>query len=72
MKEVYLYKWFWGAIIIISVSWIGNNIYFQTKQLREPIIFNIFSDRPAYERISFPLPYPYLTKKCFANFSYKR
>lgn len=54
-------KWFWGVIIVILVSWIGNIIFFKTKQLSEPIIFNAYIDRPAYERTSFSLPY--LTNK---------
>ncbi|MFF2753892.1 hypothetical protein ACFVR1_09070 [Psychrobacillus sp. NPDC058041] len=54
-------KWFWGVIIVILVSWIGNIIYFQTKQLSEPIILNAYIDRPSYERTSFSLPY--LTNK---------
>jgi hypothetical protein len=54
-------NWFWGVIIVILVSWIGNIIYFQTKQLSEPIILNAYIDRPSYERTSFSLPY--LTNK---------
>lgn len=54
-------KWFWGVIIVVLASWISNIIYFQIKQLSEPIIFNAYIDRPAFERTSFSLPY--LTNK---------
>ncbi|MEX3624447.1 hypothetical protein [Viridibacillus arvi] len=44
-------KWFWGAISIILISWLGNTLYYQSKQLKDPIILssyiNIISD---YER----------------------
>lgn len=36
MKE----KLFWVGIVIVAISWVGNNVYFHSKQLQQPIFLD--------------------------------
>lgn len=50
-------NWFWGVVSVIFISWIGNTIYFESKQLKEPVILNTYIDVPSSEHTSFTLLY---------------
>ncbi|MEK4487451.1 hypothetical protein MHH81_18200 [Psychrobacillus sp. FSL H8-0484] len=50
-------NWFWGVVSVIFISWIGNTIYFESKQLKEPVILNTYIDVPSSENTSFTLLY---------------
>ena len=50
-------NWFWGVISLIVISWIVNSIYFQSKQLEEPVILNAYLDIPISDSTNFSIHY---------------
>ena len=50
-------NWFWGVISLIVISWIANSIYFQSKQLEEPVILNAYLDIPINDSTNFSIHY---------------
>ncbi|MEH7236712.1 hypothetical protein [Bacillus sp. JJ1562] len=59
MKE----KIFWASILIIIVSYIGNYVYFQSKQLDAPIFLEHFYELTMNEEDETALIFYYLTNK---------
>ncbi|MFS0821894.1 hypothetical protein [Bacillus sp. 1P02SD] len=56
-------KIFWASILIITLSYIGNYIYFHTKQLDAPIFLEHFYELTMNEEDETTLPFYYLTNK---------
>ena len=50
-------NWFFGILIIISISWIANIIYFELHQLEEPVVLDSYIDIQSTEYTNFSLFY---------------
>lgn len=50
-------NWFWGILIVIILSWIGNVIYFELHQLKEPFVLDAYIDIQASGNTNFSLFY---------------
>lgn len=50
-------NWFWGVLIVIILSWIGNIIYFEVHQLDEPVVLDAYIDIQSTKHTTFSLFY---------------
>ncbi|SDN39547.1 hypothetical protein SAMN05518871_10540 [Psychrobacillus sp. OK028] len=50
-------NWFFAILIIISISWIANLIYFELHQLKEPVVLDSYIDIQSNEYTNFSLFY---------------
>lgn len=50
-------NWFWGILIVIILSWIGNIVYFEVHQLDEPIVLDTYIDIQSSDYTNFSLFY---------------
>lgn len=48
-------KLFWGGVIIVILSWIGNYLYFQSQQLESPILLKHYYDREYHQVHGLPI-----------------
>lgn len=56
-------KFLWAGIVIIIISGIGNYIYFQSKQLDEPVFLDHYVKRSYYDEKEVPITFYYLVDK---------
>lgn len=54
--------WFWIAISSIIISWIGNSLYFESKQLDSPVFLTHYMDQDIEQEITYLSLY-YITNK---------
>lgn len=50
-------KWFWGILIVTILSWVGNIVYFESHQLKEPVVLDAVIDIQASEHTNISLYY---------------